>query len=129
MESCNCQPTHWFWKWTYRISFIALLIFVIFQNMLLDGIDNKLYEINERERKKQIEKKIAKQKQKQEWVEIFNEIGKAFEKENKRMENEEKARRLKMICYQLGDGETYQGLTREDIKNILKRLGYWNDYD
>ncbi|KLL04126.1 MAG: hypothetical protein MRERV_27c013 [Mycoplasmataceae bacterium RV_VA103A] len=56
---------------------------------------------------------------------FFSQISEELAAENRRMENEEKIKEWKRKYYQLKPGEKYRGLTKEQIKRMLEKLGYW----
>lgn len=117
-KTCQCQP-HWFWKWTYRLLLILLVFLILNLLFAIWDIKREIKEINQREEKRDYTS--------QDWIEIFNQIGEAFEEENRRMKKEEKIQQWKIEHMRLKPGETSRyGLTKEDIKRMLKNLGYWD---
>ena len=113
-KTCQCQP-HWFWKWTYRLLFILLVFLILNLLFAVWDIKKEIKELNNREEKRDYTI--------QDWTEIFNRIGEYSER---RMTKAEKIQKWKVEHMQLRPGETSRyGLTKEDIKRMLKNLGYW----
>ena len=113
-KTCQCQP-HWFWKWTYRLSFLLLVFLILNLLFAIWDIKKEIKELNNREEKREFTS--------QDWIEIFNRIGEYSER---RMAKAEKIQQWKIEHMRLKPGENSRyGLTKEDIKRMLKFLGYW----